>query len=414
MQGLTARLSSPPTPRALPVAIIPSALASPPEVVMLPRLTCAAAAALLGFLAAPAVATYLAADLVDVPVERLVKNLEAKATKEPKDVTVRLNLARAHGMAYASKTDTAKVWKDKEAEGVWFDHEPKLVPFELKKTDDKKKAAAAKAHLKKAKAWFDEALKLDKNNLSAQLGRAWVLEQSGEKKEAIAGYRATIKQAWAKEKDLKAGRLGGRYYTAEAAEYLVLLLDKEKDRKEIAELKERSDKLEKLPRPITPLVVPLQDGLTAADLIDGKARVAFDADGSGRARRWTWVTPKAGWLVSDPRGTGQVTSGLQLFGNVTFWMFWEDGYQALSALDDDGDGVLKGKELAGLAIWQDANGNGKCDRGEVRPLADHGVVALSCRPDRGAPAGCAAGAGAVVKFKNGKTRPTFDVVLQRR
>lgn len=381
---------------------------------MLPRLTCAAGAALLLFLAAPAVAIYLRADLVNVPVERLVKNLEAKAKKEPKNVAVRLNLARAHGMAYASKTDTAKVWKDKEHQGVWFDYEPKLVPFELKKTGDRKKLAAARAHLKKAKGWFDEALKLDKDNLSARLGRAWVLEQLGEKKQAVAGYRAVIKQAWQKEKDLKAGRLGGRYYTAEAAEYLIPLLDKEKDKKEIAELKERGDKLKKLPRPITPLVVPLQDGLGAADLIDPKARVAFDADGSGRARRWTWVTPKAGWLVYDPAGKGRVTSGLQLFGGVTFWMFWEDGYQALSALDDDGDGSLKGKELAGLALWCDADGDGKSGAGEVRPLASHGIVALSCRPDRGAPSGCAAWARAGVTFKGGKTRPTFDVVLRRR
>src|SRR5262249_57823908 len=95
--------------------------------------------------------------------------------------------------------------------------------------------AAAKAHLKKAKAWFDEALKLDKNNLSALLGRAWVLEQTGEKKEAIAGYRAVIKQAWQKEKDLKAGPLGGHYYTAEAAGDPIPLLAKEKADTQIAE-----------------------------------------------------------------------------------------------------------------------------------------------------------------------------------
>src|SRR5687768_2663705 len=106
---MTARLSN--SPRRAPCMGLssPQPSLSPPEFVMLPRLTGAAGAALLCFLAAPAVATYLAADLVDVPVERLVKNLEAKAKKEPKDVTVRLNLARAHGMAYASKTDTAKV-----------------------------------------------------------------------------------------------------------------------------------------------------------------------------------------------------------------------------------------------------------------------------------------------------------------
>lgn len=377
-------------------------------------LTCALTVAVCCVLATPSGALYMRPDLIDVPIERLVENLEAKAKKEPKDVTVRLNLARAHGMAYASKSDTAKAWKGKEERGVWFGYEPKIVPFELKKTDDKKKIEAAKEHLKKAKSWYDEAIKLDENNLDAMLGRAWVLDQAGEKKDAIAGYRDVIKKAWEKEKDLKGGRLGGRYYTAEAADYLVPLLNKDDDKKEIEELKERSTKLRKLPRPVTPLAIPLRDGLSAADLIDDKASVAFDADGSGLRRRWTWVTPKAGWLVYDPRATGKVTSALQMFGSVTFWMFWEDGYQALSALDNDGDGLLKGKELAGLAIWHDANGDGTCDKGEVRSLSEYGIVSLSCRKDGGTPKGCAAWSRAGVTFENGKTRPTFDLILQRR
>lgn len=382
---------------------------------MRPRLTCAALL-LLACLAAPTAARFLRPDLVNVPIDRLVTNLEAVAKKEPKNVAARLNVARAHGMAYASKADSAQVWRNKEERGVWFGFTPKLAPFEVKKTDDRKKLAEAQAHLRKAKAWFDEALKLDENNLSALLGRAWVLEQSGEKKEAVAAYRATIKKAWEKEKEAQVGGLGGRFYTAEAAEYLVPLLDAEADKKEIAELKERSEKLRKLPRPVTPIAVPLRGGLGAADLIDARARVAFDADGSGLKRRWTWVAPgKAGWLVYDPRATGRVTSGLQLFGSVTFWMFWEDGYQALSALDDNGDGVLTGRELAGLAIWHDANGDGVCDPGEVRPLAEYGIVSLSCRADRSAvPPGCAAWARAGVTFRDGTTRPTFDVVLQRQ
>lgn len=374
--------------------------------------TLAAALSLLA--AVPAAAEYAAADLENVPVSRLVENLEAKAKKEPKNVAIRLNLARAHGMAYASKTDTARVWKGKADRGVWFGYEPKLVPFVVKKAENEKQLAQAKGHLEKAKKWFDEALKLEKDNLNALLGRAWVLEQAGKKADAVAGYRAVIEKAWAKEKGLKVGRLGGRYYTAEAADYLVLLLDVEKDKAEIGELKGRSAKLRKLPRPITPIAVPLEDGLGVEAILDRNASVAFDADGSGLRRKWTWVTRKAGWLVYDPKRTGKVTSGLQLFGSVTFWMFWDDGYQALSALDDDGDGVLRGKELDGLAIWHDANGDGVCDPGEVRPLSDHGIVAVSCRPDRGAPAGCAAWCRAGVMFAGGKTRPTFDLILRRR
>jgi hypothetical protein len=170
-----------------------------------------------------------------------------------------------------------------------------------------------------------------------------------------------------------------------------------------------------LPRPITPIAIPLRDGLCARDIEDRRAAVAFDADGSASNRKWTWVTRDAGWLVYDPKGKGRITSGLQMFGGVTFWLFWETGYDPLASLDDNGDGVLTGEELRGLAVWHNANGNGVCDHGEVKPLSAYGIVAVSCRferdrshPDRiaFAPRG--------VTFRDGTTRPTFDIVLRPR
>jgi hypothetical protein len=129
-------------------------------------------------------------------------------------------------------------------------------------------------------------------------------------------------------------------------------------------------------------------------------------------KQWTWINPRAAWLVYDPNRTGKVDSALSMFGNVTFWLFWETGYDALAALDDNGDGVLSGKELDGLALWHDANGNGVCDPGEVKPLSEYGIVALSCKyerdpkhPDR------IAFSKVGVMFKDGRTRPTFDLVL---
>ena len=65
-----------------------------------------------------------------------------------------------------------------------------------------------------------------------------------------------------------------------------------------------------------------------------------------------------------------------------------------------------------MAIWQDLNGNGISERGEVMPLAGWGIVAISCgymtemkRPDRIAfsPQG--------VFFRDGSNRPTYDVIL---
>jgi hypothetical protein len=102
-----------------------------------------------------------------------------------------------------------------------------------------------------------------------------------------------------------------------------------------------------------------------------------------------------------------------MFGGVTFWCFWDNGYQALAALDDDGDGWLRGKELDGLAIWHDANGNGICEPAEVKPLAEWGIVVLCCRADPGPPSPyCAAQASKGVVFKDGRSRPTYDVVLR--
>ena len=195
---------------------------------------------------------------------------------------------------------------------------------------------------------------------------------------------------------------------------MIPLLDKQKDKEEIATLEDRAGKLRKLPRPVTPIVIPLRDGLTARDMIHPTARVRFDADGSGLREEWNWFTKDAGILVYDPHRRRNITSALQWFGNVTFWMACDNGYEALKSLDDNGDGMLSGRELDGLAVLIDANGDGICQPGEVKTLAELGIVALSCRweidashPDR------IAFSRAGVTFQGGATRPTFDVILKK-
>src|SRR5262249_30913019 len=140
-----------------------------------------------------------------------------------------------------------------------------------------------------------------------------------------------------------------------------------------------------------------------------------DADGTGLQKKWTWITKDAAWLVYDPKATGKIDSGLQLFGNVTFWMFWSDGYAALRVLDDNRDGELKGDELKGLALWHDANGNGIADPGEVKPLSEYGIVAVSCKAEvlKGHPDRIKYSVKGVT-FKDGTTRPTFDLILKAK
>ena len=98
------------------------------------------------------------------------------------------------------------------------------------------------------------------------------------------------------------------------------------------------------------------------------------------------------WLAG-PRSEadGQDHVGAADVRRRTFWCFWENGYQALASLDDDGDGWLTGKELDGLAVWRDTNGNGVSEPGEVKTLSECGIAALRCRADAASPAAnCAA------------------------
>ena len=105
-------------------------------------------------------------------------------------------------------------------------------------------------------------------------------------------------------------------------------------------------------------------------------------------------------------------SALQWFGDVTFWLFWSNGYEPMRALDDNGDGELSGAELRHLAIWHDRNRDGVSDAGEVRPLAAHGIVALSCNYVAGDGGSFAALSPQGARMSNGTTRPTYDVILR--
>jgi hypothetical protein len=375
----------------------------------------AAAVAVLTLMTAALGGIYMRPDLENVPVARLVANLERDLAANPKDAAIHVRLARLYAMAYAANEDelpaTALGAKDKPTrQEVWFGHEPSLVPDRV--APGTTRSDASKAYLKKSLSHYKTAVDLEISNLTARIGYGWALEQSGNTAGAIAEYRKVVEQAWPKEQGVKRAALGQRFYTEEAARYLIPLLDSKRDAAEITGLRARMEQLGRVMRPITPIAIPLSDTATVKSIIDLNAAVPFDADGSGRQRAWTWISADAGWLVYDPAGRGQITSALQWFGESTFWTFWKNGYDALSALDDNGDGELRGMELRYLAIWRDANGNGRSERAEVRTLAQHGVEALSCRFAPGDGIYTAAWSEGGVRFAKGRSRPTYDVILR--
>ena len=360
-----------------------------------------------------ATAIFVIAETQQVPVARLVANLEKRVAEEPRNVELHINLARLHGMAYALKTEEVPVggYRPEDKDRPYFGPEPRLIPYEATPAPGAESARRAEEHLAAAVEHYRKALQIEPENLLARLGYAWTLDQGGKKEEAVAEYRRVIAQAWPKEQKATRADLGERFYTEEAAGYLIRLLDPEKDAEEIARLRQQRETLRRLPRPITPVAIPFGDAVGIDDVVDRTARVRFDADGSGLPRRWTWIARDAGWLVHDAAGAGTITSALQWFGNVTFWLFWNDGYEALGALDDDGDGELRAGELDRLAIWQDGNQNGRSDRGEVLALSAHGIVGVSCRSVTGDGVRFVAMSPHGVRFSDGRTRPTYDVVV---
>jgi len=188
------------------------------------------------------------------------------------------------------------------------------------------------------------------------------------------------------------------------------LLDAKTDAKEIADIEAKKAEVDKQFRTVTPIVVSLRAGVSRADLMTD-ARISFDLDGNGPKNYSHWPSKDAGWLVYNKDGSGSVSSGLDLFGTSTFWIFWSHGYEALSALDSDNNGLIEGREAEGLAIWQDRNNNAISEPGEVRTLRDCGIASLSCASEVGADGFHSNAEG--VCFTDGKVGETVDWILEQ-
>jgi hypothetical protein len=157
---------------------------------------------------------------------------------------------------------------------------------------------------------------------------------------------------------------------------------------------------------ITPIVFSFENSSTVNDLLDDQTVVPFDLSGDGSHHRWQWLKADTAILVWDPEGKGTITSGKQLFGSVTWWMFWENGYRALDALDNDRDGFIAGDETTGLAIWQDRNRNGESEPGEVKPIEQTPIRRLSTCPTHYRSDAIYTRKG--IELKDGSWLPTYD------
>ncbi|MBN2590202.1 MAG: hypothetical protein JXA96_10095 [Sedimentisphaerales bacterium] len=206
-----------------------------------------------------------------------------------------------------------------------------------------------KVFLEQAKQYYYKAFSLS------------IIEDSGQSMRPISGLKGFV--------------------SYEAGNSYVRLADAEtKDKQEqnnLKEVKAGLAKLENVPEGIiTPIIFSLKQNQKLNQLLAPNQNVQFDLDGNGLKETWSWIKPETGILVWDPENTGQITSGRQLFGSVSWWMFYEDGYKALNALDDNRDGTLTDSELNGIRVWFDRNSNGTSEKDEVVDLAKLEITAI--------------------------------------
>ena len=100
--------------------------------------------------------------------------------------------------------------------------------------------------------------------------------------------------------------------------------------------------------------------------------IISDFFGDGFEIAMEWVGPQDGLLVA-PKADGSVDMSC-LFGTAGGY---ETGYEKLSLYDKNGDMKVNGEELNDLAIWQDANGNGIADAGEVKSVKSLGITSIN-------------------------------------
>jgi hypothetical protein len=136
----------------------------------------------------------------------------------------------------------------------------------------------------------------------------------------------------------------------------------------------------------TPIIIDT-DG-EGFHLTSAENGVTFDIRGNGQPMRISWTAPgyHNAFLALDRDGSGTITSGKELFGNVTPQpqSATPNGFLALAEFDKpenggNGDGVIDEHDavFSKLVLWIDDNHDGISQPSELHELSEFGIHSLS-------------------------------------
>ena len=150
-----------------------------------------------------------------------------------------------------------------------------------------------------------------------------------------------------------------------------------------------------LPPPVRrdPLAVDLNgngSGIETVGIPTSGTPILFDHNADGIRTGTGWVKANDAWLVLDHDGNGQIDSGRELFGVDTLLsgtpgvdaVYASTGFQALAALNTNGDGVFDAADAAftQVQLWQDLNQDGVSQAGELFTLAQKNIASIGLVP----------------------------------
>jgi len=136
-----------------------------------------------------------------------------------------------------------------------------------------------------------------------------------------------------------------------------------------------------------PVIVSLDGSLFPLTNAANGVRFDFYGDNKPKQMSWTAAGAKVGWLALDLNWDGLISSGLELFSNVTPQPGKAGthlGFRALAQWDKpsmggNGDGQITSKDyvFSRLRVWVDSNHNGISEPGELLTMEQAGIQAIS-------------------------------------
>jgi len=127
----------------------------------------------------------------------------------------------------------------------------------------------------------------------------------------------------------------------------------------------------------TPLVLSFE----RAPIVFTRPAGSFDLAGLEASVVTDWVSSATPWLAVDLDGNGSIDDGAELFGSMTRLPDGrraEHGFEALAALDSDGDGRITpaDERWSALVLWRDQNQDRRSQLSEIVSVERAGLVSI--------------------------------------